>query len=297
MNNIPGLAVALADNASRKDDLSGSSDVLRSNVDCEDLNRLKAVFMANMSHELRTPLNAIIGISSLLQLEEGLNPEQKDLVDIIRNSGVELLALVENVLDFSKIESGIVRLDARPFDLCKCIRSAIMIHSSAASAKGLHLACRIDDDIPAIVIGDRSRLEQILRSLLENAIKFTDYGEVEVHVSSKKDGLIHFAVKDTGIGIPLEMRDHIFQSFRQVDDSLTRKYHGIGLGLATSRRLVELMGGQIWAESQEGYGSTFHFTINANCIARTHIFSAVMKNIVNNNSRCDDVLTGRLKIR
>jgi len=270
---------------------------LKSNGDGEDLNRLKAAFMANMSHELRTPLNAIIGISSLLQSEEDLNPEQKDLVDIIRNSGEEMLALVENVLDFSGIESGMIRLDARPFDLCNCIRSAIMMHSSAASAKGLHLACQIDDDIPATIIGDRRRLEQILRSLLENAIKFTDQGEVAVHVSSITDDAIHFAVKDTGIGIPFERRECLFQSFRQVDDSLTRKYHGIGLGLAMSRRLVELMGGQIWVESQEGNGSTFHFTINANCIPRTHLFSAVMKNIINNNSRCDDVLAGRLKIR
>lgn len=297
MNNIPGLALALADNASRKEDLSGSSDALRSNGDCDDLNRLKAVFMANMSHELRTPLNAIIGISSLLQLEESLNPEQKDLVEIIRNSGEELLALVENVLDFSGIESGIVRLDAKPFDLRNCIRSAIMMHSSAASAKGLRLACQIDDNTPAIVVGDRRRLEQILHSLLENAIKFTDYGEVAVHVSSGNDGLIHFAVKDTGIGIPIDKKDCLFQSFCQVDDSLTRKYHGIGLGLAMSSRLVELMGGQIWAESREGDGSTFHFTINANCIPRTHQFSAIMKNIINNNSRCDDVLAGRLKIR
>ncbi|MDD1761658.1 MAG: ATP-binding protein [Methanothrix sp.] len=241
--------------------------------------------MANMSHELRTPLNAIIGISSLLQLEEDLNSEQKDLVEIIRNSGEELLALVENVLDFSGIESGIVRLDAKPFDLCNCIRSAIMMHSSAASAKGLHLVCQIDDDIPAIVVGDRRRLEQILRSLLENAIKFTDYGEVAVHVSSGNDGLIHFAVKDTGIGIPIDRRDCLFQSFCQVDDSLTRKYHGIGLGLAMSSRLVELMGGQIWAESQEGYGSTFHFTINANFIPRQYLLSAVMHEITENDGR------------
>lgn len=297
MNNIPGLAVALADNASRKEDLSGSSDVSKSNCDCEDLNRLKAVFMANMSHELRTPLNAIIGISSLLQLEESLNPEQKDLVEIIRNSGEELLALVENVLDFSGIESGMIRLDARPFDLCSCIRSAIMMHTCAASAKDLHLACQIDDDIPAIVVGDRRRLEQILRGLLENAIKFTDHGEVAVHVSSGNDGLIHFAVKDTGIGIPIDRRDCLFQSFCQVDDSLTRKYHGIGLGLAMSSRLVELMGGQIWAESREGYGSTFHFTINANYIPRAHQFSAIMKSIVNNSSIYDDVLAGRQEIR
>jgi signal transduction histidine kinase len=277
MNTISGLAVALEDNVSRKKDLS------ESNCAGEDLNHLKAMFMANMSHELRTPLNAIIGISSLLQLEESLNPEQKDLVDIIRNSGEELLALVESVLDFSGIESGIVGLDARPFDLFVCIKSAITMHSQPASAKGLHLDCQIEEGTPSIVIGDSRRLDQVLRSLLENAIKFTDHGEIAVHVSSGSEDMIHFAIKDTGVGIPFDKRDCLFQSFSQVDDSLTRKYHGIGLGLAMSRRLVELMGGQIWAESQEGGGSTFHFTIPANCVPRRYPFPAVMHEIVKKN--------------
>lgn len=276
MNTISGLAIALVDNASRKEEqpeLNGA---------CEGLDRLKAVFMANMSHELRTPLNAIIGISSLLQLEESLNSEQKDLVDIIKNSGEELLALVESVLDFSGIESGTVGLEARPFDLSSCIKSSLAMHSPAASAKGLHLDCRIEEGTPSVVIGDRRRLEQVLGSLLENAIKFTDHGDVEVRVSSRSEDMIHFAIKDTGIGIPIDRRDCLFQSFSQVDDSLTRKYHGIGLGLATSKRLVDLMGGQIWAESQEGNGSTFHFTIPANCPPQHCPFSPVMNKIAEN---------------
>jgi len=238
--------------------------------------------MANMSHELRTPLNAIIGISSLLQLEESLNSEQKDLVDIIKNSGEELLALVESVLDFSGIESGTIGLEARPFNLSDCIKSALAMHAPAASAKGLHLDCRIGEGTPSVVIGDRRRLEQVLGSLLENAIKFTDHGDVGVQVSSRSEDLIHFAIKDTGIGIPIDRRECLFQSFSQVDDSLTRKYHGIGLGLATSKRLVDLMGGQIWAESQEGNGSIFHFTIPANCPPRHCSFSPVMNEIAEN---------------
>jgi signal transduction histidine kinase len=257
MNNVAGSAWALEENASRTKDLSRARDGL------EEVNHLKAMFMAKMSHELRTPLNAIIGISSLLQLEDNLNPEQRDLVDIIRNSGEELLVLVENVLDFSRIDAEKIKLDCRPFNLSGCIESLLIMFSPAASAKGLHLVCCMDEGIPAVVVGDAKRLEQILKNLLENAIKFTDQGEVAIHVSSGPEDLIHFAVKDTGIGIPIDRRNCLFQSFSQVDESLTRKYHGIGLGLATSRRLVEQMGGQIWAESREGYGSTFHFTINA----------------------------------
>ena len=257
MKNIAGLASAIMEKENRNECLSKAKDL------AEDISHVKATFLANMSHEFRTPLNAIIGISSLLSLEENLNPEQKDLVDIVRNSGEELLNLVENILDFSKIEAGDIRLDAQPFDLYNCIESALTIFSPAAYAKGLHLSCRIDEEVPAIVIGDPRRIEQIIRNLLENAIKFTEQGKVAIYVSSDNNELVHFTVKDTGIGIPIDKRDCLFQSFSQVDDSLTRKYPGIGLGLAASRRLVELMGGQIWAESREGIGSAFHFTIKA----------------------------------
>ncbi len=257
MNNIAGLALAIMEKKNQKEGLSKAKD------DTQGISQVKAMFLANMSHEFRTPLNAIIGISSLLSLEENLNPEQKDMVDIVRNSGEELLTLVENILDFSKIEAGEIRLDAQPFNLYNCIESTFTVFSSAASAKGLKLSCHIEENVPAVVIGDPRRLEQILKNLLENAIKFTEQGRVAIHVSSDNNYLVHFTVKDTGIGIPDDKRDCLFQSFSQVDDSLTRKYQGIGLGLAASRRLVELMGGQIWAESREGIGSAFHFTIKA----------------------------------
>ncbi len=260
MDNRAGLALAIMEKENRNECLSKANDL------AEDLCHVKAMFLANMSHEFRTPLNAIIGITSLLQLEENLNSEQKDLVDIVRNSGEELLTIIENILDFSKIEAGEIKLDVQPFSLCNCIESTLKSFSSAASAKGLNLSCRINEDIPAIVIGDPKRLEQILKNLLENAIKFTEQGRVVIYVSSDDNDLVHFTVKDTGIGIPTDRRDCLFQSFSQVDDSLTRKYHGIGLGLAASRRLVELMGGRIWAESREGVGSAFHFTIKRNGI-------------------------------
>ncbi|MCX6676677.1 MAG: ATP-binding protein [Methanothrix sp.] len=270
MNNNVRLASAISEKENRNENLSKAKYV------SEDADRVKAMFMANMSHELRTPLNAIIGISSLLQLEESLNPEQKDLVDIVRNSGEELLTLVENILDFSRIEAGEIRLEASPFNLYNCIESSLAMFSSAASAKGLNLACSIDEDIPAIVSGDPRRLGQILKNLLENAIKFTERGRVAIHVSSNSNHLVHFTVKDTGIGIPADRRDCLFKSFSQVDDSLTRKYPGIGLGLATSRRLVELMGGQIWAESREGDGSAFHFTIKAESVSCQNMLAAAM---------------------
>ena len=261
MSNIASLALAIADTKRERECAS------KTNYFPEDPERIKAIFLANMSHELRTPLNAIIGISSLLSLEESLNPEQKDMIDILRNSGEELLVLIENILDFTSIQAGEIRLEDQPFNLHHCIRSVIAMFSPAASEKGLNLACKIEKDMPAIVIGDPRRLGQVLKNLLENAIKFTEQGTVAVNVSSGSGDLIHFTVRDTGIGIPTDRRDCLFQSFSQVDGSLTRKYHGVGLGLAASRRLVELMGGKIWAESSEGIGSDFHFTIRAKRIS------------------------------
>jgi signal transduction histidine kinase len=270
MNNITGLAVAMQDKQNREYDLSKAKEV------SEQVSHFKAIFLANMSHELRTPLNAIIGISSLLQLEESLDQEQRDLVEIIRNSGEELLSLINNILSYSKIEAGKITLEIQPFCLPNCIESALEMFSQAASSKGLKLACSIDENVPAFVIGDQRLLEQILENLLENAIKFTDRGEVEIYVSSDPNDLIHFTVKDTGIGIPVESMDRLFESFRQADDSLTRKHHGIGLGLATTRRLVELMDGQIWVESREGDGSAFHFAIKAKPVSGQYMFAAVM---------------------
>ncbi len=237
----------------------------------EDASRAKAAFMANMSHELRTPLNAIIGVSSLLLIDESLTQEQEESVEIIRSSGETLLSLVNDILDFSDIEKGMTEIDDRPFDLRRCIEETLQQATSAAAEKGLCISYTMDEFTPNIIKSDRTRLRQVLRNLLDNAIKFTDRGSVLISVSSEiQDDQyeIHFAIKDTGIGIPREGMCRLFKSFSQVDDSTTKKYAGAGLGLAISRKLVELMGGRIWAESDLDLGSTFHFTIRAEPVFR-----------------------------
>ncbi len=225
--------------------------------------------MANMSHELRTPLNAIIGISSLLLLDESLTLEQEESVGIIRSSGETLLSLINGILDFSDIEKGTTDIDDQPFNLRNCIEETLQQATSTAAEKGLSISYTIDEFTPKVISGDRTRLRQVLRNLLDNAIKFTERGEVLISVCSETQGNlyeIHFAIKDTGIGIPQEKMDRLFKSFSQVDDSITRKYVGAGLGLAISRKLVELMGGRIWAESDLDSGSTFYFTIKAESV-------------------------------
>ncbi len=240
----------------------------------EAANVAKSQFLANMSHELRTPMNAILGMIDVA-LPKALDPMVQDCLQTARGSADLLLTLLNDLLDSAKIESGKLELDPAPFSLRRMLDQITQVLAVRASEKGLAFYCRVPDDTPDVLTGDRMRLQQVLLNLAGNAIKFTERGDIEItveqfeisnfksEVSNPQAAIcdLRFAVRDTGIGIPPAALERLFQPFAQADPSMARRFGGTGLGLSICKNLVEMMGGRVWAESKEGKGSTFYFTV------------------------------------
>jgi len=229
----------------------------------QEANRAKSSFLANMSHEIRTPMNGVISMTDLA-LDTELTAEQREYLEIVKASADSLLVLIDDILDFSKIEAGKLNIDPVPFLLHKTLTDLVKPLSVRAQQKGLELTCQIRRGVPTVVVADPVRLRQVITNLLGNAVKFTQKGSVTLHVETESaqhgSAKLHFAVIDTGVGIPRDKQSLIFDAFSQAESSTTRRFGGTGLGLTISARLVEMMGGEIWVESEAGRGSTFHFT-------------------------------------
>ena len=272
---VTGL-VAIMDDITERNRIE--TEIRLAKLQAEHATRAKSDFLANMSHEIRTPLNGVIGMSVILA-ETELSKDQRQYVNLIEASANALLALVNDVLDFSKIEANKILLEEVEVSLEKVVESSIQTLQFAASQKGLTLNFKIDSDLPSSVVGDPTRLRQILMNLLSNSIKFTDRGGVEIKVTPEEKGCMRFSVTDTGIGIAPEAQSKVFESFTQADATTTRKYGGTGLGLWICKHLVELMGGEIGIESELGKGTTFWFVIPAILLPEKNIQKVVEKSL------------------
>ena len=263
----------------------------------ESANRAKSSFLANMSHEIRTPMNGVVGMSDLLA-ETGLTDEQRLYVETIKNSGESLLAIINDVLDYSKIEADKLELHPEPFDLERSIHEIIMLLQSLARAKGLTIALDCDLFLSTRFIGDPGRIRQVLTNLMGNALKFTSEGHVLIRVlgiPAPEDGSanVTITIEDTGIGIPPDMVQHIFGEFNQVENERNRQFDGTGLGLAISKRLVNLMQGEIWVTSEEHVGSCFGFQIPLDMVGSEEVVRPVISDGLRHVMIVDDVAANR----